>query len=247
MLPATFCLLLLVPAADAPVEADYVLRGATVCDGSGQPGRKADVALKGDRIVAVDSFQTAGTPKVLDASGLVVAPGFIDLHTHSDRSILEPATRANLNYLTQGVTTVVTGNCGAGPVDVAEYYQKIDAAGAGTNVAHQMPHNDLRARVMGSANRPPTADELEKMKALIDKGMRDGVRPDQAVITADGIVGKVLRAFDSTSLVLLVNDQTSGVGVVLEKLRVQGVLRGTATGEVAVEKIMSDESVQPGE
>jgi rod shape-determining protein MreC len=99
----------------------------------------------------------------------------------------------------------------------------------------------VAAQVIGSSG-------SEQSRAVyIDKGMRDGVRPDQAVITADGIVGKVLRAFDSSALVLLVNDQTSGVGVVLEKTRVQGVLRGTATGEVAVEKIMSDESVQPGE
>ncbi len=99
----------------------------------------------------------------------------------------------------------------------------------------------VAAQVIGSSG-------SEQSRAVyIDKGTRDGVQPDQAVITADGIVGKVLRAFDSSALVLLVNDQTSGVGVVLEKIRVQGVLRGTATGELAVEKIMTDESVQPGE
>src|SRR6202162_6356206 len=81
----------------------------------------------------------------------------------------------------------------------------------------------------------------------IDKGSRDGVRPDMAVITADGIVGKVLRVFRTTSQVLLVNDQTSGVGAVLEKSRLQGVLRGTPLGEVVLEKVMSDEAVQPGE
>lgn len=81
----------------------------------------------------------------------------------------------------------------------------------------------------------------------IDKGSRDGVRPDMAVITADGIVGKVLRVFRSTSQVLLVNDQTSGVGAILEKSRLQGVLRGTPLGEVILEKVMSDEAVQPGE
>jgi rod shape-determining protein MreC len=81
----------------------------------------------------------------------------------------------------------------------------------------------------------------------IDKGSRDGVRPDMAVITADGIVGKVLRVFRTTSQVLLVNDQTSGVGAILEKSRLQGVLRGTPLGEVVLEKVMSDEAVQPGE
>jgi N-acyl-D-amino-acid deacylase len=171
---AALSLLLLAPAADAPAEADYVIRGATVYDGSGKPGQKADVALKGDRIVAVGSFEVAGKPKVIDGAGLAVAPGFIDLHTHSDKPILEPATRANLNYLAQGVSTVVTGNCGFGPVDVADYYKKLDDAGAGTNVAHQIPHNDLRRQVLGNANRPPTPEELDKMRALVDRGMRDG-------------------------------------------------------------------------
>src|SRR5262249_11904673 len=153
---AALSFLVLFPAADSPVAADYVIRGATLHDGSGKPGRKGDLAIKGDRIVAVGTFRTTGRPKVIDGTGLLVAPGFIDLHTHSDTPITEPATRANLNYLTQGVTTVVTGNCGAGPVDVAAYFKKIDAGKAGTNVIHQMPHNDLRKTVMGNVNRAPT-------------------------------------------------------------------------------------------
>jgi rod shape-determining protein MreC len=81
----------------------------------------------------------------------------------------------------------------------------------------------------------------------IDKGSDEGVQPDMAVITAGGIVGKVLRVFPSTSLVLLINDQTSGVGGILEKSRLQGVLRGTPNGEVMLERVMSDEQVSPGE
>ena len=174
MLPTSaLSFLLLLPAAD-PVEADFVLRGATLYDGSGKPGARGDLAIKGERIAAVGSFQTAGNPKVLDGTGLVVAPGFIDLHTHSDTPITEPATRANLNYLTQGVTTIVTGNCGFGPVEVAGFLKKIDAGKAGSNVVHQIPHNDLRRRVMGNANRPPTKDELAKMKSLVDDGMKAG-------------------------------------------------------------------------
>jgi rod shape-determining protein MreC len=99
----------------------------------------------------------------------------------------------------------------------------------------------LAAQVIG------TSGSEQSRAVYIDKGTRDGVQPDQAVITADGIVGKVLRSFDSSALVLLVNDQTSGVGVVLEKSRVQGVLSGKANGELAVEKIMGDETLQPGE
>jgi rod shape-determining protein MreC len=99
----------------------------------------------------------------------------------------------------------------------------------------------LAAQVIGSSG-------SEKSRSIyIDKGSHDGVEPDQAVITAAGIVGKVLSVYGSTSLVLLINDQSSGVGVILEKSRLQGVLRGSATGQVLVEKILNDETVQPGE
>jgi rod shape-determining protein MreC len=99
----------------------------------------------------------------------------------------------------------------------------------------------LPAQVIGSSG------SEQSRSIYIDKGSRDGIKPDMAVITADGVVGKVLRAFKSTSQVLLVNDQTSGVGAILEKSRLQGVLRGTPLGEVVLEKVMSDEAVQPGE
>jgi N-acyl-D-aspartate/D-glutamate deacylase len=171
---ALLSLLWSLPAADTPVEADYLIRGAMLYDGTGKPGRQGDLAIKGDRIAAVGSFRVNGQPKVIDGTGLIVAPGFIDLHTHSDTGITQPATRANLNYLAQGVTSIVTGNCGSGPVDVAAYLRRIDAGKAGTNVLHQIPHNSLRQRVMGNANRPPTRDELDKMKALVEQGMRDG-------------------------------------------------------------------------
>ncbi len=173
MLHTAACLLSLVAAAP-PIEADIVLRGATLHDGTGKPAVKGDLAIKGDRITGVGSFEVKGRPREVDAAGLVVAPGFIDLHSHSDTPITEKATRNNVNFITQGVTTVVTGNCGMGPVDVAGYCKKLDANKAGTNVAHQIPHNALRRQVMGEAKRLPTTDELEKMKALVDRGMSDG-------------------------------------------------------------------------
>jgi N-acyl-D-amino-acid deacylase len=174
MLHLTFCLLLPVAAAEPGVQADVIIRGATLYDGTGQPGRKGDLAIRGERIVAVGEFAVTGKPRVIDGTGLVVAPGFIDLHTHSDNPLTQPATRANLNYLMQGVTTVVTGNCGAGPTDVAGYFKKMEAGGVGTNVIHQVPHNDVRRKVMGNANRLPTAEELKRMEALVDQGMTDG-------------------------------------------------------------------------
>src|SRR5258708_2573880 len=98
--------------AQVPVEADIVLLGGTVVDGTGAPARVADLAIKARRIVAVGNFAIDPKARRIDATGLVVAPGFIDLHTHSDSSILPEATRDNRNFQTQGVTTIVTGNCG---------------------------------------------------------------------------------------------------------------------------------------
>jgi N-acyl-D-aspartate/D-glutamate deacylase len=168
-----FLLSLLLPAAPE-VSADVVLRGGTVYDGTGAAGVTADVALRGERIVAIGRFAVAGTPRIIDAKGLVIAPGFIDLHTHSDQPLQQPGTRANQNYLLQGVTTVVTGNCGSGPPEVGAFYRKLEVGKIGTNVAHQVPHNDVRRVVMRNVNRPPTADELRRMEQLVEVGMKDG-------------------------------------------------------------------------
>jgi len=166
----TFSLL----AAD-PIAADLVLRGGTVYDGSNSEGAAGDVAIKGDRILAVGKFDIAGSPRIIECKGLIVAPGFIDLHSHSDSGIVQPKTRHNANFLMQGCTTVVTGNCGSGPTDVADYFKKIDTGGAGTNILHLLPHGSLRSRVMkGDANRPPSPDELAQMKKLAEQAMRDG-------------------------------------------------------------------------
>jgi N-acyl-D-amino-acid deacylase len=160
--------------AGAPVEADVVLRGGTLHDGSGKPGVVGDVAIKGDRLVAVGKFEVAGKPREIDAKGLVVAPGFIDLHSHSDLPLQNKATRANLSFAYQGATTVVTGNCGAGPADVAKYFATLEKNGVGCNVIHLMPHNTVRRQVMTNANRAPSATELAKMEAVLETGMKDG-------------------------------------------------------------------------
>src|SRR5580692_3642186 len=99
----------------------------------------------------------------------------------------------------------------------------------------------MAAQVIGASG-----SELSR-SVYIDKGERDGIKTDMAVITADGVVGKVLRVYRSTALVLLIDDQTSGVGAILDKTRLQGILRGTPAGELVLEKVMSDETVSPGE
>lgn len=128
--------------------------------------------MTGDRIVAVGQFAVDPKTRIIDVSSQVVAPGFIDLHTHSDSGITQPATRLNQNYLTQGVTTIVTGNCGLGISDVAKYLATVDAHGAGTNVIHLIPHGTVRSTVMGNVERAPTPAELERMMHWLSVGWR---------------------------------------------------------------------------
>lgn len=169
----TLCYWILIFAL-AQVDADLVISTGNLHMGDGKPAQVGDIAIKGDRIVAVGSFRVAGNPRRIDAKGMIVAPGFIDLHTHSDYPMQKAPTNANLNYLLQGVTTVVTGNCGSGPVDTAAYLTALAKVKTGSNVAHQVPHNDVRRQVMGNVDRAPTESELKRMEELTDKAMRDG-------------------------------------------------------------------------
>jgi N-acyl-D-aspartate/D-glutamate deacylase len=159
---------------EGPIDADVVLKNGTVIDGTGAPRRRADVAIRGEKIVAVGAITPAPRARLIDASAWIVAPGFIDLHSHSDGPIVAARTRANRNFQTQGVTTIVTGNCGGGALDVAKLLAAVDEHGAGTNVIHLIPHGAVRGDVMGNADRAPTPEELERMKALIERGMEAG-------------------------------------------------------------------------
>lgn len=160
-------------AQDA-VDADLVLVGGTLHLGDGQPAQVGDIAIDGDTIIAIGTFEHGRINRVVNCEGMIVSPGFIDLHSHSDGPAVQKQTRSNVNYLTQGCTTVLTGNCGSGPVDVGEFYAKLDDFGVGTNVAHLLPQGALRRAVMQSERREATEQELDKMRALAAKAMEDG-------------------------------------------------------------------------
>lgn len=162
-------------AADVLQPFDLLLIQGTIHDGSGKDPYIADVGVLNGKIVEIGKLQDRRAGTVVDCQGMVVCPGFIDLHNHSDTQVTAPLTRGNVNFLLQGCTTVVTGNCGSGPVDAAAYFDKIDAAGAGTNVIHLLPHGSLRERVLGSVNRVPSDEELEKMRSLARKAAEEGV------------------------------------------------------------------------
>ncbi|HSG72406.1 MAG TPA: amidohydrolase family protein, partial [Planctomycetaceae bacterium] len=172
----TILLFSLVSILDAqePVKIDILLKNGTILDGTGSPRFVGNVGLAGDKIVGIGEFEFSGVPFIVDCSGLVIAPGFIDLHNHSDWNIVTPEMRSNLNFLTQGCTTVVTGNCGAGPVDADAYYKKIEANGAGTNIVHLLPQGNLRGEVIGQEDRKANSAERRKMERLAKQAMEDG-------------------------------------------------------------------------
>ncbi len=160
--------------AESLAEVDVLLKGGTVIDGSGGEPYEADVAVRGERIVAIGHLEVGQARQTIDCTGLVICPGFIDLHNHSDHSILAPQTRDAKCYLTQGCTTLVTGNCGGGKREVGEFYDELDANGVGINIAHLAPHGSLRDEVMGKVRRAPTEDELRRMQQLMDAAMQQG-------------------------------------------------------------------------
>ncbi len=155
---------------------DLLFEGGQVVDGSGSPARRADVGIRGDRIVFVGDAAQAKlrAARTINASGLIVAPGFIDPHTHTGPDLSDPARSSNLPYLMQGVTTVVVGNDGAGPDRVAEMLSKWQQQGIGTNAALYVGHGTVRREVMGMADAAPTPEQLEQMKALVAKAMDEG-------------------------------------------------------------------------
>jgi N-acyl-D-aspartate/D-glutamate deacylase len=163
-------------SAPRAVPADVLITGGTLYDGSGAPGRRADVALRGDRIVFVGDARAAGiaAPRTIDARGLIVAPGFIDPHTHTQADLSSAVKRANLDYLMQGVTTVATNNDGSGPVDIGALLARWDSTGIGTNALLYVPQGSVRAQVMGMSDKAPTPAQMRQMEALVERGMRDG-------------------------------------------------------------------------
>ena len=150
---------------------DLLIRGGRVVDGTGSPACFADVALKDGRIAAIGKL-AGGATTTLDVKGLIVAPGFIDVHTHAED--IEDLPLAE-NFLRMGVTTLVLGNCGGSRLNVAEFFKKLEATKISANVATLIGHNTVRSHVMGGAfNRPPTDEELTRMKELVERGMMDG-------------------------------------------------------------------------
>jgi len=157
---------------------DLIIRNGKVFDGSLSQELKADIAVKDGIIVNVAKSVRGTAAKVINAKGLVVAPGFIDLHTHVDSGMYFPENRACLNYLKQGVTSVVVGQCGRSAWPVFEKAEDLITTwteeGIGPNAALLVGHGQVRELVMGMEDREPTPEELEEMKNLVKEAMEQG-------------------------------------------------------------------------
>jgi N-acyl-D-amino-acid deacylase len=155
----------------SPDPLDLILRRGLVLDGSGSPAFEADIGIEGGEIVLIGDLHEREAVDEIDATGLMVAPGFIDVHTHTDRIARSPLAE---NYARMGVTTVVAGNCGGAGADVAQALAEIEETGISVNFATLVGHNTIRSTVMGRESRAPTAAELRDMQALVAKAMSEG-------------------------------------------------------------------------
>ena len=150
---------------------DLLITNARIVDGSGNPWFRADIGVKDGRIVQIGRINSSKAQKTIDAKGQIVAPGFIDVHTHVESIYSLPAAE---NFVRMGVTTLVTGNCGGSATDVGQFLNRIKEQPLAVNLATLIAHGSVRRQAMGSDDRAPTPEEMKKMEALVEQGMKDG-------------------------------------------------------------------------
>jgi len=157
--------------APQPAHFDLAILNARIVDGTGVPAHIADVGIRDGRIARIGKVNASEATERLDAKGLVLAPGFIDVHTHGDDLASKPLAE---NFTHMGVTSIVAGNCGSSALHIADELEEIQDVGVAVNFATLIGHNTVRAAVMGNAARDPTLSELKRMQILVFKAMAEG-------------------------------------------------------------------------
>lgn len=151
---------------------DILIINGKIIDGTGNNWYYGNVAIKNGKILSAGRAAKYTAAKIIDAKGLIVAPGFIDVHTHLEGD--ETKDPDATNFIMDGVTTCITGNCGSSNIDIEKYLNWIDSLKLSINVATLIGHNDVRKEIMGTANREATTAEMQQMKNIVEKAMKDG-------------------------------------------------------------------------
>ena len=169
-----FLLLILIVISSCSDRPDYdlIIKNGSIIDGSGQPRFSTNIGIKDDTIHMLSAHDSKTAKEYIDATNLIVAPGFIDIHTHAVRGIFDVPTADAFLY--QGVTTLTDGNDGSSPFPIGKHYQKIEEIGISPNWAVFVGQGTIREEVMGLENRAPTSSELEEMKELTKEAMKEG-------------------------------------------------------------------------
>ncbi len=158
-------------AADPPEKLDILVRNVRIIDGTGKPEFRADVAIRQGRIVTVGKVEAAANVTI-DGTPYLLCPGFIDLHNHGDHGIL--TVRDAENFVRQGTTTLVCGNCGSSPTDVAKFLRQLRDGGTGVNIVLLIGHGSVRQAVIGDRDAAPSAEQLQRMRQMVRQAMEDG-------------------------------------------------------------------------
>jgi N-acyl-D-amino-acid deacylase len=151
---------------------DLIIINGKLIDGTGNSWRYADVGVRNGKIQSVGNLKSATAKRIIDARQMIVAPGFIDVHTHIEGNDLKVPMAPN--FIHDGVTTVITGNCGSSNTDIGRYFFKLDSTKLSINVATLIGHNSVRRAVMGESQRDPSAEEQKQMEELVAAAMRQG-------------------------------------------------------------------------
>lgn len=150
---------------------DIVIGNARIIDGTGNPWFRGSIAIKDGKIAKIGRLENASSKAYIDAKNQIVAPGFIDVHAHTEDIYSNPKAE---NFVRMGVTTLVTGNCGGSDLDIGAFLGRIDKTPLAVNIASLIGHNTVRSKVLGLADRSPSPEEQAQMNALVDKAMKDG-------------------------------------------------------------------------
>lgn len=150
---------------------DLLITNARIVDGSGNPWFRADVAIKDGRIARIGRLGPETATRTIDARGQILAPGFIDVHTHVESIYNLPTAE---NFVRMGVTTLVTGNCGGSTTEVAEFLGRMNKEPLAVNLATLIGHGAVRRKAMGLDDRAPTPEELKQMESIVEQAMKDG-------------------------------------------------------------------------